>query len=316
MRDAFISRLTEMAASDPRIMLITGDLGFGVLTEYSKRFPKQFINAGVAEQNMTGLATGLALEGYTVFTYSIANFVFMRCLEQIRNDAAYHGCNVNVVAVGAGFSYGALGISHHATEDMAIMRALPDLTVVSPGDDWEAAEATQAIASQPGVCYLRLDRQGLSCGESSEAPFQLGRARTVRSGNDLTLVATGGMLAVAMQAADQLAADDIQCRVISMHTVKPLDRECLIQASQETGGIVTIEEHSIDGGLGGAAAECLLESGSPPAFFKRIGLSGGFSSIVGSQEYLRTQYGLTADNIATTVHGLLGRRLAPIRMAA
>src|SRR5262245_58636626 len=125
MRDAFIRRLTDMAEHDPRVMLITGDLGFGVLTDFASRFPKQFLNAGVAEQNMTGLATGLALEGYIVFTYSIANFVFMRCLEQIRYDALYHDCNVNVVAVGAGFSYGALGISHHATEDIAIMRSLP-----------------------------------------------------------------------------------------------------------------------------------------------------------------------------------------------
>ena len=153
MRDCFIERLGQMAEKDPRIMLITGDLGFGVLDDYRRRFPSQFINAGVAEQNMTGIATGLALEGYTVYTYSIANFVFMRCLEQIRNDAAYHDCNVNVVSVGGGFSYGALGISHHATEDLAIMRALPGLTVVSPGDDWEAAEATDAVAKKTW-CFL------------------------------------------------------------------------------------------------------------------------------------------------------------------
>ena len=158
-------------------MLITGDLGFGVLDDYRRRFPQQFINAGVAEQNMTGIATGLALEGHVVFTYSIANFVFMRCLEQIRNDAAYHDCNVNVVAVGGGFSYGPLGISHHATEDLAIMRSLPGVTVVSPGDDWEAAEATEAIAREPGTCYLRLDRCGHRTLRRSRASnLQLGRA--------------------------------------------------------------------------------------------------------------------------------------------
>ena len=136
-----------MAATDSRVMLITGDLGFGVMDNFRQRFPTQFLNVGVAEQNMIGVATGLALEGYTVFTYSIANFAFMRCLEQIRNDAAYHECNVNVVSIGGGFSYGALGVSHHATEDLAIMRSLPQVTVVAPADCWEAAEATAALAT-------------------------------------------------------------------------------------------------------------------------------------------------------------------------
>src|ERR1041385_4546417 len=141
MRNAFIQRLMQLAPHDPRLMLVTGDLGFGVLDEFSKKFPKQYLNAGVAEQNMTGVATGLALEGRIVFTYSIGNFPTLRCLEQIRNDAAYHGANVKVVAIGGGFSYGALGMSHHATEDLSIMRAIPGLTVVSPGDDWEQSQA-------------------------------------------------------------------------------------------------------------------------------------------------------------------------------
>src|SRR3954463_15148368 len=138
-------------------MLITGDLGFAVLDDYRKRFPRQFINAGVAEQNMTLVATGMALEGHIVFTYSIGNFPTLRCLEQIRNDAAYHGANVKVVAIGGGFSYGALGMSHHATEDLAILRAI-GLTVVAPGCDWEAAEAVNALVEKEGTCYLRLDR--------------------------------------------------------------------------------------------------------------------------------------------------------------
>ncbi len=308
MRDAFVARLTQLAENDPSIMLITGDLGFGVLTDFAKRYPNQFINAGVAEQNMTGLATGLALEGYKVFTYSIANFVFMRCLEQIRNDAAYHGCNVNVVAIGAGFSYGALGVSHHATEDIAIMRSLPEITVVSPGDDWEAAEATEKIASEPGVCYLRLDRQGLVGQPSPSETFQLGKGRVVRSGEDITLVATGGMVAVAAAAAKTLAQQNVDCRVISLHTLKPLDEELLIAAAKQTAGIITVEEHTIHGGLGGAVAECLLESGTPPKYFQRIGLRGGFASIVGSQEYLRAQYGLTSENIIESVNAAIPRR--------
>jgi transketolase len=305
MRDSFIQRLSIMAERDPRVMLITGDLGFGVFDSYRERFPRQFINAGVAEQNMTGIATGLALEGYIVYTYSIANFVFMRCLEQIRNDASYHECNVNVVAVGGGFSYGALGISHHATEDLAIMRSLPGITVVSPGDDWEASEATEAVARTPGVSYLRLDKTSINAPRSRDEAFQLGAARCVREGRNVTLAATGGMLSEALAAAERLAVQNVQARVLSIHTLKPLDVKAVVRAAQETGGIVTLEEHTVDGGLGGAIAESLLESGTVPGFFHRIGLRCGFSSIVGSQHYLRACYGLDQHAIVTRVMELL-----------
>lgn len=308
MRDQFITRLGEMAERDPRIMLITGDLGFGVLNEYKQRFPKQFINAGVAEQNMTGIATGLAMEGYIVYTYSIANFVFMRCLEQIRNDASYHDCNVNVVCVGGGFSYGALGISHHATEDLAIMRSLPGVKVLSPCDHWEAAEATEAIANSPGVTYLRLDKSAAETSNSPSEAFQLGKIRRVREGTDVTLAATGGILAEALASAEELAAQGIQARVLSVHTLKPLDTEALIAAAEETGGILTIEEHTVHGGLGGTVAEALLENGARPGFFHRIGLRQGFSSIVGSQDYLRSYYEMDHRAITMKVQELIATR--------
>jgi transketolase len=295
-----------MAQRDPRIILITGDLGFGVLDEFRRRFPRQFLNAGVAEQNMTGIAAGLALEGHVVYTYSIANFVFMRCLEQIRNDAAYHDCNVNVVCVGAGFSYGALGISHHATEDLAIMRSLPGVTVVSPVDDWDAAEATEAIAGQSGTCYLRLDRSSAGDSHRPGERFVLGRPRLLRDGHDVTLVATGGIMGEVLRAADELARCNVRCRVLSVHTLKPLDAQALCRAARETRGILTVEEHTIDGGLGGAVAEVLLENGAIPAVFHRIGLRDGFSSIVGSQQYLRTQYGMDAASIVDAVKRLQG----------
>jgi len=160
MRTAFVRTLTQLAEKDPRIQLITGDLGFGVLEAYAKRFPKQYLNAGVAEQNMTGLATGMALCGKTVFTYSIGNFPTLRCLEQVRNDICYHNANVKIVCIGGGFAYGSLGISHHATEDLAILRALPNMTVVAPGDPIETEAATRACAEWPGPCYLRLGKAG------------------------------------------------------------------------------------------------------------------------------------------------------------
>ncbi len=308
MRDRFIARLSQLAEQDPSIMLITGDLGFCVFDDYRARFPKQFINAGVAEQNMTGLATGLAMEGYTVFTYSIANFVFMRCLEQIRNDASYHDCNVNVVSVGGGFSYGALGISHHATEDLAIMRSLPGLTVVSPCDHWEASEATEAIANAPGVSYLRLDKSTAGTSLDTDEEFQLGKARVVREGSDLTLAATGGILEEALAAADELALQGIQARVLSVHTLKPLDVAAFASAANETGGIITIEEHTVDGGLGGAVAEALLEQGEHPGFFHRIGLRQGFSSIVGSQNYLRSAYSMDRRAITAKARELVASK--------
>jgi transketolase len=305
MRDAFVRALDALAEEDPRVFLVTGDLGFGVLTGFAERRPTQFLNAGVAEQNMTGVAAGLALEGRVVFTYSIGNFPTLRCLEQIRNDAAYHDANVNVVAIGGGFSYGALGMSHHATEDLSILRALP-ITVVAPGDDWEATHAVGALARTPGTTYLRLDKS--SAGDTSRPGerFELGRARRLREGDDLTIVATGGILAVALEAADELARQGIRCRVLSLHTLKPLDVESLEAAARETGGILTLEEHTVDGGLGGAVAEALLERGAPPRFFRRIGLRAGFSALVGSQDFLRSRYGMDARAVVEAARTLCG----------
>lgn len=305
MRDAFVQTLTVLAEENPAIMLITGDLGFGVLSDFARRFPRQYLNIGVAEQNMIGVATGMALEGRVVFTYSIANFPSLRCLEQIRNDACYHDANVKIVSIGSGMSYGPLGISHHATEDIAIVRALPNITVISPGDPWEAGQATRAISACTGPALLRLDKSAAAESFRPGEVFQLGHARRVREGRDVTLIATGGILGEALAAADLLRPESIHCRVLSMHTIKPLDTRQLSAAALETGGIVTIEEHSVEGGLGGAVAENLLEAGVIPRFFFRIGLRGGFTSIVGSQQYLRKVYSLDAASIAAVVAGKL-----------
>jgi transketolase len=282
-------------------MLLTADLGFGALDGFISRFPRQFLNVGVAEQNMTGLAAGLALEGHIVFTYSLGSFPTLRCLEQIRNDVCYHEANVKIVTVGGGMAYGAVGPTHHATEDLAILRSLPNMTVVSPGDHWEVSQATRALAGLRGPAYLRLDKSAAPETARPGEEFRLGSARVVREGEDFTLVATGGILGEALAAAERLAADGVECRVLSMHTVKPLDAEALRRAARETGGIVTVEEHTIEGGLGGAVAECLLEAGDVPKVFHRIGLRDGFSSVVGSQRYLRRVYGLDAGAIARAV---------------
>lgn len=305
MRSAFFRALLALAERDHRVNLIVGDLGFGVVEEFARRFPDRFLNAGIAEQNMTGIAAGMALSGKIVFTYSIANFPVLRCLEQVRNDVCYHNANVKIVAVGGGLAYGSLGATHHATEDLAIMRSLPRMVVVAPGDPAEAEAATRAVAAHAGPCYLRLGRAGEAKVHRGEIDFQLGEAITVRQGGDLTLISTGGMLETAVQAADLLHRAGLQTRVLSMHTVKPLDANAILAAARETGAVFTLEEHSVDGGLGGAVAELLAEAGHAPLTFRRFGLPSAFSSVVGSQEYLRAQHGLTGEAVASAIASIL-----------
>lgn len=311
MRTAFIETLFELAKEDSRITLIVGDLGFGVVTKFMEQLPNQFVNAGVAEQNMTGMAAGMALSGKIVFTYSIANFPTLRPLEQIRNDVCYHNANVSIVSVGGGMAYGSLGPSHHATEDIAVMRALPNMIVIAPGDPVETRLATRALVHHDGPAYLRLGRAGEPQVHQTKPDFEIGRAITLRKGSDITLITTGGMLHVTVNAADILREQGIQAMVLSMHTVKPLDVEAVLYAARETGAIITVEEHSIIGGLGGAIAECLMEANHPPKYFKRIGLDGKFSSIVGSQEYLRQQYSLDAAGIVRTVRNVIQEEFFP-----
>jgi transketolase len=306
MRDVFIRTLTASIAQRPEVMLLTADLGFGVLNDFVARFPRQFLNVGVAEQNMTGVAAGLALEGHKVFTYSLGSFPTIRCLEQIRNDVCYHDADVKIVTVGGGMSYGPVGMSHHATEDLAALRSLAGMTVLAPGDLWETAEATHWLLKHKGPAYLRLDKSNAPNTVRPNEVFEVGRIRTVLEGSDVTLVATGGILGEALLAADALASQGIFCRVLSVHTVKPLDVATLIAAATETGGIISIEEHAVDGGLGGAIAEAILEAGISPGFFVRMGLRNTFSSVVGSQQYLRKIYSLDAAAIAKAVSTRLG----------
>ena len=308
MRTAFIRALEDVAEEDDRVMLVVGDLGFGVVERFAERFPERFVNSGVAEQNMTGIAAGMALSGKVVFTYSIANFPTLRCLEQVRNDVCYHMADVKIVAVGGGFVYGSLGMSHHATEDIAIMRALPNMTVIAPGDPAEAAAATRAVVNRPGPCYLRLGRSGEPQVHQSEIDFQIGKAIPMCDGKDLTLISTGGLLMTAVAVADQLMLHGITTRVLSMHTVKPLDTEAVLAAARETQAMVTMEEHSILGGLGGAVAEVLAEYEGSRIPFLRVGLDSAFAATAGDQEYLRELFGLSADTVVERLLSWINRR--------
>lgn len=305
MRDTFIARLQEHAKNDRDIVLVTGDLGFGVLTEFADTLPEQFINAGVAEQNMTGLAAGLALAGKTTLTYSIANFPILRCLEQIRNDAAYHDANVKIVSIGGGFSYGALGMSHHATEDLAIMRALPQVTCFAPGCLWETEEITSAMLNHQGTCYLRLDKSDAGRTNAVGEKFDIGKGRWIRDGEDITLVTAGGILGEVLEAANTLSDAGVSCGVLSMPTIKPFDTGAIDTAIGSAPALMTIEEHVLDGGLGSAVAEHCMDSRVMPKAFKRLGITGGYCSTVGSQSYLRKQYGLHAAGIVASAQQLL-----------
>lgn len=302
MRLTFIETLCRLAGGDERIWLLTGDLGFSVLEPFREAFPSRYVNVGVAEQNMTGIAAGLARSGKIVFTYSIANFPTLRCLEQIRNDVCYHNGNVKIIAVGGGYAYGAQGYTHHGLEDLAIMRSLPGMTVMAPGDPAEARLTAEAVAAHDGPCYVRLGKTGEPRVHPHDPPFAIGRAITVRPGTDVTLIATGSMLKDTLTAAEQLAADDeISAAVVSMHTLKPLDESAVLHAARETSAIVTIEEHSVVGGLGSAVADVLATSHGPRPRLLKIGAADQVSHVVGSQTTLRP----SVDDIRTSVCRLL-----------
>jgi transketolase len=249
------------------------------------------------------VAAGMAMEGKKVFTYSIGNFPTLRCLEQIRIDVCYHSLNVTIIGSGGGFSYGQLGMSHHATEDLSIMRALPNMTVVAPSSATEVRGAMQALYKIQSPSYLRLDKSKTdSITEVSK--FRLGKAEVVRDGDGVTLIAGGGIVEELIVAAAALELDGINCRILSMHTVKPIDKESIKLAAQETRGIVTLEENNIVGGLGSAVAEVCLESNIRPGFFKRMGLNDTYSSVVGDQFYLRNYYEMNSTHIIEVVRTL------------
>jgi transketolase len=304
MRDAFLAALTSLAEKDKDVVLLTGDLGYGVFEEFESKFPGQYFNVGVAEQNMTGVASGLSLEGKKVVTYSIGNFPTLRCLEQIRNDACYHDANIVIVASGGGFSYGSLGMSHHATEDLAILRSLPNISVVAPCTANEASKAITAMIHNGGVSYLRLDKTAAQ-DSGATSVFAIGKAIRHKEGGDLTLIAIGGILDDVNIAAAELYKLGVNVRVVGMHSIKPIDVEEILDAVKNTGGIVTIEEHNKDGGLGSAVSEVCMDFGVMPKKFLRIGLNNTYSSIVGSQQYLKAKYKMDSIAIIDVVKEIL-----------
>jgi transketolase len=306
MRNAFVRALTAAAAADDRVVFLTGDLGFKLFDDFAARFPGRFINVGVAEATMAGVATGLALSGCKPFIYSIVPFVTLRCYEQIRDDICYHAVNVTIVGVGGGYSYGPNGPTHHAIEDIAVMRALPNMTVLCPGDPAETEAAVEALARHAGPAYLRLGRAGEPSVHPGPVTLRIGGSLVLREGRDVGLLSTGNMLATAVRAGELLAARGVSARVVSMPSVKPLDLEAVEAAARATRLLATLEEHSVLGGFGGAVAEHLAALGLATPL-RRFGAGDHFSHACGDQEFHRAACGLTPAAIADAVCAALGR---------
>ncbi len=306
MRDAFVRALLREMAADERIVLLTGDLGFGVLRPVKQRFPDRIINAGIAEQSMVGLAAGLASTGRKTVVYSIGNFPTLRPLEQIRNDCAYHGLDVKIVCVGGGFVYGSLGMSHHATEDMAVMRAIPEVTCFTPGDPAETEAVVPAMFAVKGTCYLRLGRGGEPWAheEGSVPDWRFPRAIRLREGKDIALLSAGGILIELKRAAEKLEARGIRAEVWSFPCLKPLDRETVLDLAERYTDLITVEEHNIVGGFGSAVCEIIAETGSG-CRVHRMGLSDCFTAEVGDQAWLRRIYGMNGDAVAEKAEALV-----------
>lgn len=300
MRTTFINTLLDNAKNNRNIFLLTADLGFKVFDEYRKTLPEQFVNMGVAEQNMVSVATGMALSGKKVYCYSMVPFLTMRAFEQIRVDVCNHKLNVTLVGVGGGLSYGMEGMTHHGFEDISIMRTLPGMTVTAPGDPVECAAIIEESISYKGPLFVRLGKNNDPVIHGPSTSIRIGKGVFVREGADICVIGTGSMLPLGAALVDDLKAGGISAAFVSMHTIKPLDEGLLKMVAEKHKGIFTIEEHSIIGGLGSAVSEYLSEAGYRGRF-KRIGLPDRYCQEIGDIEYLRDRTGLTPAKMAGQV---------------
>ena len=308
MRNAFAAEITELACADERVVLLSGDIGNRLFDKFRDRCPNRFFNCGVAEANMISVAAGMAMNGLRPIAYTITPFITTRCLEQIRVDVCYHDVPVTIVGVGAGLAYASLGPTHHSCEDIAFLRALPNMAVVCPGDAVEVRLALRASIQRTSGTYIRLAKKGEAVIHKTPPPFAIGRPITVRMGRDVCLLSTGNMLPEAVETAEMLAHAGISAHVVSFHTVKPLDEGFLAEAFHRFALVATLEEHSRLGGLGAAVAEWQSDQDRMPAILQRFGTTDEFLHEAGEQEHARAHFGLTAPQMAQAIqHRLRGR---------
>jgi len=289
LRTAFIDTLRELARIDDRIFLLTADMGYSVFETFRDEFPDRFLNTGIAEQNTIGIAAGLASRGKIVFVYSIIPFVTMRCFEQVRLDLAYNFMNVKLVGVGAGLTYGPLGSSHHALEDIAIMRSLPDMTVLCPGDPIETRELIKRSYEYEGPVYIRLGKNGEPKIHPDETRIEIGKSITVLKGNDLALITTSNMLETGKKWVEEWKQDGVNVSLISMPSLKPFDSSTVKNLIDKEIPIITLEEHSVIGGLGSIISQVIATTGKPVKF-QQIGINDKFSHVVGGHEFQRKKF--------------------------
>ena len=293
MRNAFVNTLCSLAAQDKNLYLLVGDMGFGLFDKYRENNSERFINLGIAEQNLAAVAAGLALEGNTVFMYSLANFSTLRCLEQVRNCIAYHQANVKIISAGVGMSYGSLGITHHSTEDLSVMRAVPNMIIFSPADAYEACAVTLAAYKTNKPCYIRLGRGKEPLIHQREIEnYTIGKAIKIFDGNDCAIFSTGAISYEALSAAKKLNASGISTALFTFPTVKPMDVEVVEEYARKCKMIVTVEENNIIGGFGSAVAEIISALRGEKAFLKRVAINDEFTAVVGSHDYLKNYYKL------------------------
>ena len=297
MRNAYIKAVYDMAGENKNILALVADNGAIIFDEFRRDYPEQFINFGISEANMVSAAAGMANCGKIPFAYTIAGFITMRAFEQVRNDVCLQKQNVKLVGVGAGMRYSSLGPTHHATEDIAIMRVLPDMSIIVPASPREAYSATRYAAQIDGPVYIRLEATKEPEIYPEDYEFRLGKGFVLREGKDMTFIAAGSIVHDVLEAARLLEEEGIAARVINMPSIKPIDKDIIIQAAQETGKIVTVEEHSIIGGLGSAVGEVLLEKGCGAVGFKAIGIKDSFCKGYGSHDYLKANNGLGIEQI-------------------
>jgi transketolase len=305
-RDAFENKLRELASEDHRIVVVVNDsVGSSKLNQFGKTYPQRLVNVGIAEQNMIGVGAGLANGGLIPFVCGASPFLTARALEQIKTDLAYSNQNVKLCGMSSGMAYGELGPTHHSIEDMAWLRAIANMTVIVPADPVETEQAVEVAAETPGPMFLRISRLPVPIVHPADYKFQIGKAALLREGRDVTLIANGVLVTRALDAAEILARTGVQARVLNMSTVSPLDREAIIAAATETGGIVTAEEHTVYGGLGGAVAEVVVQN--KPVPMRILGVPGVFAP-TGSAQFLLEHFGLTAKGIADAALELVGAR--------
>ncbi len=303
-RQAYGDALVELGANNKDLVVMDADLSKSTMTVgFSKAFPDRFFNMGIAEQNMYGVAAGLAASGKTVVASTFAMFATGRAFEIIRNSIGYPHLNVKICATHAGVTVGEDGASHQAIEDIALMRSIPGMTVLNPSDGVSAKKAVEAAVAMDGPVYVRLGRAAVPFVYDEDMDFEIGKGLTVKEGSDVTIIATGIMVNEAIQAAEKLEAEGISARIIDIHTIKPIDEEIIIKAAKETKGIVTAEEHSVIGGLGSAVAEVTAKNA--PAKIKMIGIQDRFGQS-GKPDQLMKEYGLTADDIVAACKEILG----------